>query len=108
MLDEKQIKSLQAYFGFAKKKHALFVGMKMEEMLSRKKARYLLLLPDCTEKKAEELSHYQKDFPELNIYHYKGNFDVKGLVGYELLNALCITDDHLGNAIFDTLRQEKE
>ena len=45
MLTAKQINSLDAYFGFALRKKAIYVGQKMEEMLGKKKADFLLILP---------------------------------------------------------------
>ncbi len=107
MLTEKQINSLDAYFGFALKKRAIYVGQKMEEMLGKKKAGFLLLLPSCTAKKEEELSKYQEKNPHLVIYRYTGSYDVKAVLGYELLNAVCITDPHLASAIHKVLDEDK-
>ncbi|MCR4699198.1 MAG: hypothetical protein K5762_07535 [Bacilli bacterium] len=107
MLTEKQINSLDAYFGFALRKRAVYVGQKMEEMLGKKKADFLLLLPSCTEKKEAELSKYQEKNPHLVIYRYTGSYDVKAILGYELLNAVCITDPNLASAIHKVLQEDK-
>lgn len=107
MLTEKQINSLDAYFGFALRKRAVYVGQKMEEMLGKKKADFLLLLPSCTEKKEAELSKYQEKNPHLVIYRYTGSYDVKAILGYELLNAVCITDSNLASAIHKVLQEDK-
>ena len=107
MLTAKQINSLDAYFGFALRKKAIYVGLKMEEMLGKKKADFLLILPSCTSKKEAELSRYQEKNPHLVIYRYTGSYDVKGMLGYELLNALCITDNNLASAIHKVLQEDK-
>lgn len=107
MLQEKQIKSLKGYLGFTKRKRSIYVGLKMEEMLARKKACYLFLLPSCSEKKEEELSHYQDNNPDLVIYRYQGKaVDLKEMLGYELLNAFCVSDVHLAKAILDVLKAD--
>ncbi len=107
MLSEKQKQKLDTYFGFAMKKKAVYVGLKMEEMLSRKRLEFLLILPSCTDKKAEELSHYQTINPNLVIFRYTGyGYDVKSILGYDLLNAVGIKDVHLAKAIKGLLEED--
>ncbi len=109
MLTEKQIRSLDSYFGFAMKKRAVFVGMKMEELLSRKRVGFLLILPSCSSKKEEELRKYKEINPDLIVFRYCGkSYDVKKTLGYELLNAVAIKDCHLAKAIKDTLSLDTE
>lgn len=107
MLTDKQKQSLDSYFGFAKRKKAIFVGMKMEEMIARKKSSFVLLLPSCSLKKEEELRHYSEKNPDLVFFRYQGSsYDIKEVLGYELLNALTITDCHLAKAIKEVLSED--
>jgi ribosomal protein L30E len=108
MLSENQIRKLDSYFGFALRKRAIYVGMKMEEMLARKRLDFVLVLPSCSEKKELDLSHYKKDNPNLVIYRYEGtSYDVKSVLGFELLNAVGIKDPHLSKAIQSILMEDK-
>ncbi len=107
MLSENQKKKLDTYFGFAMKKKAVYVGMKMEELLSRKRLDTLLLLPSISDKKKEELEHYKALNPNLVIFHYQGeDYDIKSILGYDLLNACGIKDAHLYKAIVDILKED--
>ncbi len=108
MLTDKQKQSLTSYLGFATRKKAIFVGMKMEEMLGKKKANYLFLLPSCTPKKEQQLAKYKEKNPKLIIFRYKGAFPIQEVLGYELLNAFVLTDDNLANAILSTLKADEE
>lgn len=107
MLSDQNKQKLDTYFGFAMKKKAVYVGLKMEELLSRKRLDFLLVLPSCTDKKFEELSHYQSINPNLVIFRYTGSgYDVKSILGYELLNAVGIKDVHLAKAIRTLLEED--
>ena len=107
MLTAKEENNLKTYLGFALKKKAVFVGVKMEELLKKKKATYLFILSSCNEKKKEELTSFQNDNPKLIIYHYLGDYNIKEVLGYEKLNAFIITDNNLASAIKNTLEADK-
>ncbi len=107
MLSKENEQRLNSYLGFALRKKAIYVGLKMEEMIVKRKANYLILLPSCTEKKEEHFLKLKEKNSSLTIFRYQGNFEIKEILGYELLNAFVVTDDHLAKAIISTLQDDK-
>lgn len=107
MLSEVQIKKLDTYFGFAMKKRAIYVGLKMEEMVERKKLNYIVVLPTCSEKKFDEISSYRSKNPNLVIFRYTGDgYSIRSILGYEMLNAVGVDDINLAKAIQSLLEED--
>lgn len=107
-MTETMEKKLTAYFGFAMRKRATVVGLKLEEMLMKNKVSLLIILDSCSTKNEEKLLRLISDKSSCKHIRYRGTFDVKGILGYENLNAVGIKDVSLAAAIYDVMILETE
>ncbi len=106
MLNKEEVaKKLSAYFGFAQNKRSIYVGMKLDEMLSLHKISLLVILPECSSKNEEKLLRLNDD-KDFHHIRYEGSFDVKLCLGYEKLKAVGIKDASLAKAIYETMCDE--
>lgn len=101
-------KKLAAYFGFASRKRATVVGLKLEELLVKNKVALVIVLPECSTKNEEKLIRLIRDEKNCKHIRYTGSFDVKGQLGYEKLKAVGIMDSSLAAAIYETMKLEIE
>jgi hypothetical protein len=102
MTSEEKTNKLTAYFGFALRKKSIFVGMKLEEALARKRVALLLILPECSKKNEEKLKFHASVNPDCRVLRVDESFSVKAILGFERLKALGIKDQHLAKAIYET------
>lgn len=108
MSKEEIEKKLSAYLGFAEKKRSVYVGMKLEEMLSLNKIALLVILKECSDKNEEKLLAIA---PKDKVFHhirYEGSFDCKSCLGFEKLKAFGVKDVSLAKAIYETMQKEYE
>ncbi len=97
---------LKAYFGFARKKHCLYVGRKLDERLERGKIRLVVFTPTCLDKNREKRESHFKDNKDLSFIRYGGEMSLNLVIGYEKVSAIGISDPHLAKAIKETLEGE--
>lgn len=97
-----------AYFGFAKKKRSIYVGMKLEEMIKEHKIALVIFLSECSEKSEAHLCSLIKDDSVIKTIRYEGFYDIKNALGFDLLKAIGIKDVSLANAIYNTMREEQK
>ncbi len=108
MSNEEISNKLSAYLGFAKKKKSIYVGMKLEEMLSLSKIALLVILPECSQKNEEKLLRIASQDKIFHSIRYQGSFDVKTCLGFEKLKAFGIKDVSLAKAVYETMKDEND
>ena len=87
------------------KSKSVFVGMKLDEMLQKKKIRALIVLPSCQEKDIQRYKQFQSQ-KNVKVLFYKGKQNLGLLLGHEHLKAFGIKDSHLGDALIAELEKE--
>ncbi len=108
MSKEETEKKLSAYLGFAEKKRSVFVGMKLEEMLSQNKIALLVVLKECSPKNEEKLLSVAPQDKVFRHIRYEGSFDCKTCLGFDKLKAFGVKDVSLSKAIYETMQKELE
>ncbi len=108
MSEEEISNKLSAYLGFAKKKKSIYVGMKLEEMLSLSKIALLVILPECSTKNEEKLLRIAPTDKLFQSIRYQGSFDVKACLGFDKLKAFGVKDVSLAKAIYETMKREND
>lgn len=99
---------LKAYIGFAKKKHALYVGRKLEERLTRNRISLVVFNKTCSDKNEEKRKNRFSKQEGLSFVRYNGALELEAIAGYGKLNAIGISDIHLAKAIYDTIEEENK
>lgn len=106
MIDDPHVKKLDSYFGFARKKSALFVGLSLDRKLIEGRIDLLIFNKDCPDEVKEKLisSNTNKN---LKTFTYLGDYNISLASGYEKTKAIGITDFNLAKAILQILQNDK-
>ncbi|MFA6830135.1 MAG: hypothetical protein WCR67_05480 [Bacilli bacterium] len=107
MLNELDYKRLDSYFGFARRKRALFVGLELDDKIIRNKVCLLLILKDCSQRSHDELLRLANDAKNVCVMEYSGNYPVPLSVGYKSLKAVGVTDPYLSKEIRQLLLKDE-